>query len=85
MKKTKKKEQLKDIPIKYTSFWKPKGAVPLLPGCVLNGKTIEAATAMAKEAIALHLEKLAGHNQPIPEENSLPVFTTLVHISTLHV
>jgi antitoxin HicB len=35
--------------------------VPLLPGCVSYGSTIEEATANAREAIELHLENLAAH------------------------
>jgi predicted RNase H-like HicB family nuclease len=37
--------------------------VPLLPGCVSYGRTIEEATANVREAIELHLENLAAHNQ----------------------
>jgi len=60
--------------------------VPLLPGCVSYGETIEDATAQAKEAIALHLENLAAHGQPIPAgEQVAPVFTTVVHVSPAHV
>lgn len=43
--------------------------VPLLPGCVSYGQTIEEAVANAREAIELHLENLAAHKEPIPEEN----------------
>ena len=60
--------------------------VPQLPGCVSYGPTIEEATRHAKEAIELHLENLAAHNEPIPEGNETrPVFTTLVHVSPAHV
>src|SRR5271157_1368416 len=41
--------------------------VPMLPGCVSYGGTIEEATANAPEAIELHLENLAAHKEPIPE------------------
>ena len=37
--------------------------VPLLPGCVSYGVTVEEATANAREAIELHLENLAAHKQ----------------------
>jgi predicted RNase H-like HicB family nuclease len=43
--------------------------VPLLPGCVSCGATIEEATANVREAIELHLENLAAHDQPIPPGN----------------
>lgn len=60
--------------------------VPSLPGCVSYGSTIEEATSRAREAIELHLENLAAHHEPIPPGNeSLPVFTTLVHVTRSHV
>jgi predicted RNase H-like HicB family nuclease len=40
--------------------------VPLLPGCVSYGRTIEEATANAREAIKLHLQTLAANDEPIP-------------------
>ena len=43
--------------------------VPLLPGCISYGGTIEEATANARAAVELHLENLAAHNQPIPLGN----------------
>ena len=56
--------------------------VPLLPGCVSYGKTVEEATHNAREAIELHLENLAAHDQPIPEgDDTVPVYTTLVHVT----
>ena len=60
--------------------------VPVLPGCISYGRTVEEATENAKEAIGLHLENLTAHNEPIPEGNeTLPILTTLVHVSTGHV
>ena len=60
--------------------------VPLLPGCVSYGKTVEEATENSREAIELHLENLAAHKQPIPEGNeSVCVFTTLVQVTHSHV
>jgi antitoxin HicB len=60
--------------------------VPLLPGCVSFGATIEEATANVREAIRLHLENLAAHDQPIPAGNdSVQVFTTTVHVTPTHV
>lgn len=60
--------------------------VPLLPGCLSYGSTIEEATANAREAIELHLENLAAHHEPIPLGNeSVQVFTTTVHVSPTHV
>ena len=51
--------------------------VPLLPGCISYGATIEEATENVREAIELHLENLAAHDQPIPLGNeSVQIFTT---------
>lgn len=43
-------------------------SVPALPGCFTQGRTVEEATERAKEAIALHVEGLIAHGEPIPEE-----------------
>jgi antitoxin HicB len=60
--------------------------VPTLPGCVSYGSTIEQATQNAREAIELHLENLAAHKEHLPEDNeSVPVFTTLVQVTPSHV
>jgi antitoxin HicB len=60
--------------------------VATLPGCVSYGSTIEEATQNAREAIELHLENLAAHNEPLPEDNeTVPVFTTLVQVTPTHV
>jgi len=60
--------------------------VPTLPGCVSFGSTMEEATQNAREAIELHLENLAAHNEPLPEDNdNAPVFTTLVQVTSAHV
>lgn len=60
--------------------------VPLLPGCVSYGITVEGATKNAEEAIQLHLENLAAHKLPIPQGNeSIPIFTTVVHVTPSHV
>jgi predicted RNase H-like HicB family nuclease len=60
--------------------------VPVLPGCVSYGRTVEEATANAREAIELHLENLAAHKEPIPEGNeSVPVLSALVQVAASHV
>ena len=60
--------------------------VATLPGCVSYGSTIEEATQNAREAIELHLENLAAHKEPIPEDNeTVPVFTTLVQVTPTYV
>jgi antitoxin HicB len=43
--------------------------VPALPGCHTQGESLEEAEANVKEAIALYLESLAAHGEPILEEH----------------
>jgi antitoxin HicB len=43
-------------------------SVPALPGCHTQGENLEEAEANVKEAIALYLESLAAHGDPIPAE-----------------
>jgi len=56
----------------YSVFYEqaPEGGyvalVPALPGCHTQGETLEEAERNVKEAIALYLESLAAHGQPIP-------------------
>jgi len=42
--------------------------LPALPGCHTQGGDLEEAEGNVKEAIALYLESLAAHGEPIPEE-----------------
>jgi predicted RNase H-like HicB family nuclease len=42
--------------------------VPALPGVLTFGDTVEEAMAMAREAIALHIEGLRAHGEPVPTE-----------------
>ncbi len=42
---------------------------PALPGCHTWGKTYEAAVKHAVDALALYLEALAAHGDPIPEDS----------------
>ena len=44
--------------------------MPALPGCHTQGETLEEAerNINIKEAIALYLESLTAHGEPIPEE-----------------
>ncbi|MFA4890650.1 MAG: type II toxin-antitoxin system HicB family antitoxin [Candidatus Paceibacterota bacterium] len=59
--------------------------VPLLPGCISYGKTVEEATKNAKEAIELHLENLIAHKQSVPrEDEKFPVFNALIQIIPSH-
>jgi predicted RNase H-like HicB family nuclease len=40
--------------------------VPSLPGCISQGETRAQAVENIKEAIALYLESLAAHDEPVP-------------------
>ena len=40
--------------------------VPSLPGCVTQGTTRDEAVANAREAIALYVESLEAHGDPVP-------------------
>ena len=42
--------------------------VPSLPGCISQGRTRNEATENIKEAIALYLESLSAHNEPVPPQ-----------------
>jgi predicted RNase H-like HicB family nuclease len=44
--------------------------VPLLPGVVTYGRTLEEAREMARDAIRCHLEGLRKDGEPIPNEKS---------------
>lgn len=58
----------------------------MLPGCISFGITIQEATQSARQAIELHLENLAAHHEPLPEDNeAAPIFTTVVQVSRTHV
>ena len=46
--------------------------VPMLPGCVTEGDTVDEALAMAKDAISLWIESLEELNQSVPEESASP-------------
>ena len=89
MKKSKKRRTGKVYSYQINLVHEPEGGytvtVPLLPGCVSFGRTIEQATENAKGAIALHLENLAAHKLPIPAGDDVPVFTTLVRVTPAHV
>lgn len=40
--------------------------VPVLPGCISEGRTREEAVKNIKEAMSLYLESLEAHGEPIP-------------------
>jgi predicted RNase H-like HicB family nuclease len=50
--------------------------VPSLPGCISQGDTRAEATENIKEAIALYLESLQAHDEPVPP----PITEELVEV-----
>jgi predicted RNase H-like HicB family nuclease len=50
--------------------------VPSLPGCLSQGETREEAVENIREAIALYLESLAAHDEPVPP----PITEELVEV-----
>jgi predicted RNase H-like HicB family nuclease len=50
--------------------------VPSLPGCVSQGATREEALVNIKEAIAVYLESLEAHGEPVPP----PITEELVEV-----
>jgi predicted RNase H-like HicB family nuclease len=44
---------------------------PALPGCHSQGDNLDEAVANAKEAVALYIESLTAHNEPLPIEDIL--------------
>lgn len=52
--------------------------VPLLPGCVTYGETIDEAIVMGKEAIELYIEDLRERGEEIPTEEGLLEYTLTV-------
>lgn len=50
--------------------------VPSLPGCISQGRTRGEVTENIKEAIALYLDSLTAHNEPVPP----PITEELVEV-----
>jgi antitoxin HicB len=48
-------------------------SVPELPGIVTQGETFEEALAMARDAIALHVEGLVADGIEVPIERAAPI------------
>jgi predicted RNase H-like HicB family nuclease len=74
--------QSKDKPMKYRVLIEQDedgiyvAEVPSLPGCISQGNTRFELLANIQEAIALYLESLEAHNEPIPP----PVSEELVEV-----
>ena len=72
-----KREPLATKNYSYTVLFEPAeegGYVvtcPALPGVVTEGRTLQEARKMAKDAIRCYLESLAKDGEPIPEDKEL--------------
>ncbi|HLA81376.1 MAG TPA: type II toxin-antitoxin system HicB family antitoxin [Thermoleophilia bacterium] len=51
--------------------------VPLLPGCVSQGDTLEEAIANARESISLHIQGMLKDGEAVPEETGHPQALTI--------
>jgi len=51
--------------------------VPALPGCITERRTVDECIERAREAIALHIEGLEAHGEPVPEEVDRPPASTI--------
>lgn len=51
--------------------------VPAMPGCVTHGQTVEEALENAREAIAVYIESLEAHGEPVPVEEGRPQVLTV--------
>ncbi len=56
--------------------------VPALPGVVTEGRDLLEAQAMARDAIACHLESLVLDNEPLPHEGELAQMRLSVHLAS---
>ncbi len=45
--------------------------VPALPGCITCGRTIAEAKEMAADAIAVYVESLKEHGEPVPDDTGV--------------
>lgn len=52
--------------------------VPALQGCLTYGESIDDALANAQEAIAVYVESLIAHGEPIPAETHPAIAMTIV-------
>lgn len=66
-----------NIAMRYTAIFEaqPDGGYhafcPSLPGCHSEGDTLDESIANLKEAVAVYLESLQAHGEPVPIEDIL--------------
>ena len=68
--------------MKYTVIYEKSATgygayVPDLPGCVATGKTKAQVKKLIREAIALHIENLKEHGEPVPEPTTMADYVTV--------
>jgi len=51
--------------------------VPICPGCITTGRTVEEIERNIREAIELHLEGLREDGEPIPEPHTAVAYVEL--------
>jgi len=51
--------------------------VPVLPGCVTHGRTVEESVENAQAAIGVYIDSLQAHGEPVPEEREQPEVITV--------
>ena len=51
------------------------GYVPDLPGCVATGESVDEVDARIRDAVALHIESLRAHGEPVPEATTAAIRT----------
>ncbi len=51
--------------------------VPALPGIVTQGRDLEDAIAMARDAVRCHINGLLKDGEPVPEEDERPQLITI--------
>lgn len=51
--------------------------VPVLPGCVTQGESVEDCLAHAREAVSVYIEDLLAAGDPVPTESQPPQLMTV--------
>ena len=54
--------------------------VPMLPGCITEGDTLDEAIEMAKEAIELYIEELVSRGEEVPDDTN--TFEYTLHLAS---
>ena len=65
-------------PAEEGGFW---AEIPALPGCFVQGETVEDLLSDAPEAIATHVAALRGDGQPVPQGTGVLIATVKAEAS----